>query len=207
MLGPWVRSVGLVPDPNTTINLLLHIIELSFTLFKKSMKILLSSTFSVSNTKNYKILGTVLSYHQKGRVRVAFPINFSVNAPVFEEVCFRNYHLCRRNKFFSHEEQMVTKRCRLAWLTNSALVYEPKCGGRGGFAGSQPVSTAVHRSPNKLWRSNSIFNLWRGEISGVPCSSGVTAKWQARGRSGPIGAQQATAANLKMNTITRFWIL
>ena len=25
----------------------------------------------------------------------------------------------------------VTKRCRLSCLTNSALVYEPKCGGRG----------------------------------------------------------------------------
>ncbi len=23
------------------------------------------------------------------------------------------------------------KRCRLSWLTNSVLVYEPKCGGRG----------------------------------------------------------------------------
>jgi hypothetical protein len=53
----------------------------------------------------------------------------------------------------------VTKRCRLSWLTNSALVYEPKCGG-GGVTGSQSVSTAVHRSPNKLWRSNSIFYLW-----------------------------------------------
>jgi hypothetical protein len=29
-------------------------------------------------------------------------------------------------------EQGVTKRCRLSWLTNSALVYEPKRGGRGG---------------------------------------------------------------------------
>ncbi len=26
----------------------------------------------------------------------------------------------------------VTKRCRLSWLTNSALVYEPKCGGSEG---------------------------------------------------------------------------
>jgi hypothetical protein len=26
----------------------------------------------------------------------------------------------------------VTKICRLSWLTNSALVYEPKCGMRGG---------------------------------------------------------------------------
>jgi hypothetical protein len=38
--------------------------------------------------------------------------------------------------------QGVKKRCRLSWLTNSALVCEPKCGG-GGFAvaGSQPMST------------------------------------------------------------------
>jgi hypothetical protein len=49
--------------------------------------------------------------------------------------------------------QGVTNRCRLSWLTNSALVYEPKCG-RGV---SQPMYTW---SPNKLWRSNSIFNLW-----------------------------------------------
>jgi hypothetical protein len=42
--------------------------------------------------------------------------------------------------------QGITKRCRLSWLTNSALVYEPKCGGMGGggVAGSQPLSTVVH---------------------------------------------------------------
>jgi hypothetical protein len=28
--------------------------------------------------------------------------------------------------------QGVTKTCRLSWLTNSALVYEPKCRGKGG---------------------------------------------------------------------------
>jgi hypothetical protein len=53
--------------------------------------------------------------------------------------------------------------CRPSWLTNSALVYEPKFGGGGGVAEYQPMSTAVvytlHSSPNKLWRSNSIFNL------------------------------------------------
>ncbi len=66
----------------------------------------------------------------------------------------------------------VTKRCRLSWLTNSALVYESKCRRRGGgVAGSQPMSTAnyfmstaVHMgaqiNPNKLWSSNSVFNLW-----------------------------------------------
>jgi hypothetical protein len=35
----------------------------------------------------------------------------------------------------------------------------PNCGGRGRVAGSQPMNTAVYRCPNKLWRSNSIFNL------------------------------------------------
>jgi hypothetical protein len=42
-------------------------------------------------------------------------------------------------------EQRVTKRCCLSWLTNSAFVYEPKCGGRG-VAGSQPMSTALHNA-------------------------------------------------------------
>ncbi len=31
--------------------------------------------------------------------------------------------------------QGVKKRCRLSWMTNSALVYEPKCGGRGELRG------------------------------------------------------------------------
>jgi hypothetical protein len=31
--------------------------------------------------------------------------------------------------------QGVTKRCRLSLLTNSALVYEPKCRGMGGGGG------------------------------------------------------------------------
>jgi hypothetical protein len=32
--------------------------------------------------------------------------------------------------------------------------------GEGGVSGSHPMRKAVHRSPNKLWRSNFIFNLW-----------------------------------------------
>jgi hypothetical protein len=54
--------------------------------------------------------------------------------------------------------QVVTKRCRLSWRTNSALVYEPKYEGRGELPGSQPMRTAVHRSPNKLWIFNSILH-------------------------------------------------
>ncbi len=34
---------------------------------------------------------------------------------------------------------------RQSWLTNSALINEPKCGGEGG----QPMSTAVHMEPKK----------------------------------------------------------
>ncbi len=45
------------------------------------------------------------------------------------------------------EGQWVTKRCRLSWLTNSAFVYEPKCGGGDGFRGFQPMSTAEHMEP------------------------------------------------------------
>ncbi len=43
-------------------------------------------------------------------------------------------------------DQVVTKRCRLSWLTNSSLAYEPKCGGGGRVAGAQPLSTAVHKT-------------------------------------------------------------
>jgi hypothetical protein len=33
--------------------------------------------------------------------------------------------------------------------------------GGGGVAGSQPMRTAVHMEPNKLWRSNSILTYGR----------------------------------------------
>ncbi len=39
--------------------------------------------------------------------------------------------------------QGVTKRCRRSLLTSSALVYEPKCGGEGGVAGSEAMSTGA----------------------------------------------------------------
>jgi hypothetical protein len=56
--------------------------------------------------------------------------------------------------------QGVTKRCRLSWLTNSAFVYEqPNAGGDGGSCGvSANEYSCAFLSPNKLWRSNSIFN-------------------------------------------------
>jgi hypothetical protein len=44
-------------------------------------------------------------------------------------------------------------------LPTAPTYMSPNVGGRGGIARSQPMSTAVHRSPNKLWRSNSIFPM------------------------------------------------
>ncbi len=44
------------------------------------------------------------------------------------------------------------------------LIYEAQCGGKGGLRGlSQWVQLCTYHvtwSPNKLWRSTSIFNLW-----------------------------------------------
>jgi hypothetical protein len=40
--------------------------------------------------------------------------------------------------------QGITKRCRLFWLTNSALAYEPKCGDRGGLRVSADEDSCVH---------------------------------------------------------------
>jgi hypothetical protein len=45
--------------------------------------------------------------------------------------------------------QEVTKRCRLSWLTNSPLVYEPKCGGEG-VSGSLPKCTADQLYTEKI---------------------------------------------------------
>ncbi len=53
----------------------------------------------------------------------------------------------KRRLFALFVKQGVTKRCRLPWLTNSALVYEPKCGEGEKVAWSQPMSTAVHMEP------------------------------------------------------------
>ncbi len=49
-------------------------------------------------------------------------------------------------KFSYLQGQGVSKRCRLSWLTDSALEYEPNArGGGGGLRpggwGSQPMST------------------------------------------------------------------
>jgi hypothetical protein len=67
--------------------------------------------------------------------------------------------LHRHDKPNEPTNQGVTKRCRLSVLTNSALVYESKCGGCGVSANEYSCAHHVTWSPIKLWRSTSIFNL------------------------------------------------
>ncbi len=61
---------------------------------------------------------------------------------------------------------VVTKRCRLSLLTNSALGYNFPMRRAGGVLGlrlsAHEYSCAHHvtQSPNKIWRSTFIFNLW-----------------------------------------------
>ncbi len=88
----------------------------------------------------------------------------------------RNQSQRRTNWHYLPNTKRVTKWCRPSWLTNSALVYEPKCWGSGGVAESQPISTAVHRSPNKLWISNSIYKRCISIQYGRLCSKIVKLK-------------------------------
>ncbi len=62
--------------------------------------------------------------------------------------------------------QGATRGCRQSSWPIAPLVYEPKCGGRGGL---RDCAYHVTWSPNKLWRSNSMFNLW----GRFPCMEGV----------------------------------
>jgi hypothetical protein len=67
----------------------------------------------------------------------------------------RVQYICKRDSLLRKEigsgliafYQGDTKRCRLSWLTNSALVYEPKCGWWRRITGFYPMSTAVHMEP------------------------------------------------------------
>ncbi len=75
------------------------------------------------------------------------PFRFSPNWKIWfkgtiYEICWPQPHT---SLFSEVRPQVVTKRCRLSLLTNSALVIRVQMRGEGGgLAGSQPMSTAVH---------------------------------------------------------------
>ncbi len=67
--------------------------------------------------------------------------------------------------------------------------YEPH------VAGSQPMSRAVHRRPNKLWRSNSIFNPWEvicawNDVSASSC----WGPWCSSPRISALGTDHIVAS-------------
>ncbi len=81
---------------------------------------------------------------QKQRyILLLYFFNDSNSAEYSANVVFDHIFLC--HKLFT-EAHGVTNRCCLSWLTYSALVYQPKCGGVSFF---QQMSTTVHKwSPN-----------------------------------------------------------
>ncbi len=83
-------------------------------------------------------------------------------------------------------------------LTNSALVYEPKCGGEGGCGISANDYSCVRTwSPNKLWRSNSIFRLLLAEqfsLHNLPITSGIR-----RNRAAATGGKKLQFCHIYTN--------
>jgi hypothetical protein len=56
--------------------------------------------------------------------------------------------------------QGVSKRCRLSWLTNSAVLNKPEWGGgEGGIRGLSWIELWIY-SAKKLWRSNNYSICW-----------------------------------------------
>jgi hypothetical protein len=47
---------------------------------------------------------------------------------------------------------LATKRYRLSWLTNSALVYEPKCEGEGGSCGVPANEYSCTQEPKLTYK-------------------------------------------------------
>jgi hypothetical protein len=69
----------------------------------------------------------------------------------------------------------------LGWPIADPPIWAQMRGGGGGVVGSQPMSTA---SPNKLWRSNTIFILYVWDYLFI--IAGVWAVLQGAGRGEPL---------------------
>ncbi len=78
---------------------------------------------------------------------------------------FRHFLWNSRQRLYCCFNPGFTKRCRLSWLTNSALVYEPKCGGYGGLR--QWVYSCSHGAQINFGDLNFILNLAAADVSKV----------------------------------------
>ncbi len=65
-------------------------------------------------------------------------------------------------RYDSFDQGVTKERCRLSWLTNRPSYMNPNAGGgvSCGVSASEYSCAQCTWSPNKLGRSNSIFNLW-----------------------------------------------
>jgi hypothetical protein len=80
----------------------------------------------------------------------------------------------------------ITKRCRLSWLTNSALVYEPKSGGIGGCRVSANMYSCAHGAqinfgnltPYLTYGTISLYCIWLPcfRLHGTPITALPTSK-------------------------------
>ncbi len=84
-----------------------------------------------------------------------------------------------QHKLYLHRQE-VTKRCRLSRLTNSALVYEPKCGGAGVLRGlSQWVQLQLYTGAQiNSGDLNSLLNLWSPVLKKTFLAMGWTARFR-----------------------------
>ncbi len=119
---------------------------------------------------------------------------------IFSTALPRWLHCCKSSERFG-------LKCEFSLVSNKYIPYtgchlylgwprapsymSPNAGGREGVAGPQPLSTAVHRSSNKLWRSSSIFNLWL--YLSPPLAAWVERWWVSR--RGAAAAKTWTACS------------
>jgi hypothetical protein len=77
-----------------------------------------------------------------------FSINlyFRISPWIFVKIINGRHGILRgpKNQKSKNSRIGVTKICRPSWLTNSALVHEPKCGRRGGICGVSANEYSVY---------------------------------------------------------------
>ncbi len=116
----------------------------------------------VPKVENHSSQWSTKCYNQQIHV---WPLNFYLSR--WSRDCLRRYPriFCRLRQNPSsttlystqeHSSQGVTKRCRLSWMTNSDLVYEPECGGEV----SANEYSCTYGAQINFGARNSIFNTY-----------------------------------------------